>query len=82
MAKFYGRLSLIPGILRASKLSVLKIDKNCNCMGLFHRHVFWVFFGNRMTIFYKTFGGLGSLMYEGLIPEMRYCPYINNSIRF
>ena len=56
--------SFTVSVWRASKLSVLKIDKNCNstCLGIFR---------NRMTIFRKTLGGLGSLMYEGFIPEMR-----------
>ena len=47
VAKFYGRLRLIPSVLRASKLSVLKIDKKCNFMGLLHCHfllqLVWVF---------------------------------------
>ena len=37
VAKFYGQLRLIPIVFRASKKSVLEIDKNCSFMGLLHR---------------------------------------------
>ena len=75
VAKFYGRLRLISSVLRASKLSVLKIDKDCNFMGLLHRHfslqLVLVFLGIAWQKFHKILGGLGSLMYEYLIPELR-----------
>ena len=41
VAKFYGRLQLIRSVWRASKFSVLKIDRNCNIEGLLH-HPFWL----------------------------------------
>ena len=41
--------SFTVSVWRASKLSVLKIDKNCNFMGLLHHHfliqLVWVFLG-------------------------------------
>ena len=37
--KFYGGPRLIPCVLGALELSVPKIDKNCNFMGLLYRHV-------------------------------------------
>ena len=43
VAKFYGRLRLIRSVWRASKLSVFKIDRNCNFVGLLH-HPFWLQF--------------------------------------
>ena len=42
--KFYqkgSRLQLIRSVWRASKFSVLKIDRNCNIVGLLH-HPFWL----------------------------------------
>ena len=36
LTKFFGRLRLIPSVLRASKLSVFKINWNCKFVGLFH----------------------------------------------
>ena len=41
VAKFYGRLRLIRSVWRASKLSVFKIDRNCNFVGLLH-HPLWL----------------------------------------
>ena len=43
VAKFYGRLRLICSVWRASKVSVFKIDRNCNFVGLLH-HRFWLQF--------------------------------------
>ena len=53
--KFYGRLRFICSVLRASKFSVLKIDRNCNFEGLL-LHPFWlkllsVFFGIIFQLF-------------------------------
>ena len=41
VAKFYGRLRLIRSVLRAFKFFRVKIDWNCNFVGLLH-HPFWL----------------------------------------
>ena len=56
IAKFYGRLRLIRSIWRASIFSVLKINWNCNYVGLLH-HPFWLqlvlaLFGRYFSTFY------------------------------
>ena len=55
VAKFYDRLRLIPSVLRVSKLSVLKIDKNCNFLGLLHPHFLLQLFGVFLGIASQSF---------------------------
>ena len=42
VAKFYGRLRLIPSVFRASKFSVIKIDWNYSFVDLLH-HPIWLY---------------------------------------
>ena len=55
VAKFYGRLRLIPSVLRASKLSVLKIDKNCVILWVYYTVIFYF---NLFGYFYESHDNL------------------------
>ena len=71
IAKFYTRLRLMRSVWRASKLSVFKIDWNCNFVGLLH-HPFWLPLLSHFLTFFQHFKlqVLLRITDEGSVPEI------------